>query len=464
VGVKQRDNARAGRSRRSALDQLDAIFEHVGARVSVQATARERAFRQARDELERGAKGTRLTGLVLLRYATDLLVAHAVEFAASQAELRALIKQIEAADLLPRIPLAQAVLRAPELLQLPTAVAIEVELGLLRAFMDATAVSLWAVRAEGEIKHVAHAGSFDASRRETRRLAKSLLTAKETRERPRGLTGIPIELSGRPAAALVARGATAATASRRTMLTFAAPMLAPMFEREQLFAQTDESAEAIVASAERRLARLRFDLHDGPQQDVVLLAEDLHLFGSQLERLMDGNPDRARVLGRLEDLQARLVAIDGDLRRISAFVESPFLRSDSVPEALAKLADDFTARAAIEPELYVEGDFTPLTDSQQITLIGLIREALSNVREHSEAKHVKVTVSAGADGVEATITDDGRGFDPETTLVEAARAGHLGLVGMHERVYMLGGNTLIESRPGGPTVISVKLPPFRNPE
>jgi signal transduction histidine kinase len=60
--------------------------------------------------------------------------------------------------------------------------------------------------------------------------------------------------------------------------------------------------------------------------------------------------------------------------------------------------------------------------------------------------------------VRATVTDDGSGFEPETALIRAAREGHLGLVGMHERVRMLGGDTQIESRPGGPTVISVVIP------
>ena len=58
------------------------------------------------------------------------------------------------------------------------------------------------------------------------------------------------------------------------------------------------------------------------------------------------------------------------------------------------------------------------------------------------------------------ITDDGRGFEPEAELVRAARGGHLGLVGMHERVRMLGGLTRIDSRPGGPTRISARIPPW----
>jgi signal transduction histidine kinase len=105
-----------------------------------------------------------------------------------------------------------------------------------------------------------------------------------------------------------------------------------------------------------------------------------------------------------------------------------------------------------------------LTDSQQITLVALIREALSNVRKHSEASSVKITVTASPTAVEAQVIDDGRGFDLESTLVRAARAGRLGLVGMHERVRMLGGLTRIESRKGGPTVISATLPAWPREE
>jgi len=145
---------------------------------------------------------------------------------------------------------------------------------------------------------------------------------------------------------------------------------------------------------------------------------------------------------------------------MSGLLQSPFLQSDSLVDALNRLTDEFAARSGIEPEVSVRGDASTLTESQQIALLALIREALANVRDHSEATHVAITLSADSRGIEATVTDDGHGFDPETALVEAMREGHLGLVGMHERMRMLGGRTEIHSRPGGPTVISVRLPPF----
>jgi signal transduction histidine kinase len=208
---------------------------------------------------------------------------------------------------------------------------------------------------------------------------------------------------------------------------------------------------------ERQLARLRFDLHDGPMQDVMLLAEDLRMFRSQLDEVLQEHPLRRVLVGRLDDLQAMLVALDGDLRRISALLQSPFTRVQSFPATLAQLTSAFAQRTDVIPEVQLEGDLSGLSDSQQITLLSLFREALSNIREHSEADRVSITVRSDHDGVGATVTDNGRGFDPEVALVEAASKGHLGLVGMHERARMLGGSTQIDSRPGGPTIISVKL-------
>jgi nitrate/nitrite-specific signal transduction histidine kinase len=124
---------------------------------------------------------------------------------------------------------------------------------------------------------------------------------------------------------------------------------------------------------------------------------------------------------------------------------------------LRDVAQAFASRTNIEPGLVLEGDMGLLSASQQIALLNLIHEALANVREHSDAKKVEIAVSANTEGVEAQIVDDGRGFDMEPTLIRAAHEGRLGLVAMHERVRLLGGQCRIDSRPGGPTVISVAL-------
>jgi signal transduction histidine kinase len=219
-------------------------------------------------------------------------------------------------------------------------------------------------------------------------------------------------------------------------------------------------AHTVLSTVERRLARLRFDLHDGPVQDVHLLAIDLSLLRSGLLATVAAGEDRDRLVGLLDDITAQLVALDRDLRRLVTSVQSPFLPPASLPETLREIASAFAARTGVEPQVRLAGDLSALTDSQQITLLALVREALTNIREHSNAKAVSISILAHERGVDAEVIDDGRGFDPSSALVAAAREGHLGVVGMRERVRMLGGQTEIESRPGGPTRISVTLPPW----
>jgi signal transduction histidine kinase len=248
-------------------------------------------------------------------------------------------------------------------------------------------------------------------------------------------------------------------ARRFVLLEAAAPSIGAILDRAELLEQRTAASRAATGSSERQLARLRYDLHDGPQQDVILLADDIRLFRDQLQSAITNEAIAKRVLGRLDDFDAQLVALDGDLRRLSASLGSPFLLQESCQGALERVIDGFAARASIEPQIQVTGDLERLTASQQLTLLALVREALSNIRDHSCAHAVTIQITATRGGVEATIVDDGRGFEPETTLIRAARGGHLGLVSMHERVRLLGGVTKIESRPGGPTVVSAKLPP-----
>jgi two-component system NarL family sensor kinase len=211
-------------------------------------------------------------------------------------------------------------------------------------------------------------------------------------------------------------------------------------------------------SVEQRLDRIRFDLHDGPQQGVHLLAQDLRLFREQILPIIESDPNRDRIVGRLDDLEAELGALDDSLRRLSSSLRAPSRTQGSMPDALAEIVAAFAARTGISPDLALGEDLDSLSNHEQIALLAVVREALSNVRKHADAKAVSVSVSVGPDWAVAEIVDDGRGFDPDTRLDEARRDDHLGVVGMAERIRLLGGETRIVSQPGGPTVVSASIP------
>ena len=88
----------------------------------------------------------------------------------------------------------------------------------------------------------------------------------------------------------------------------------------------------------------------------------------------------------------------------------------------------------------------------------VIQESLTNIREHSGATEVALRVRAGRGAADVEITDNGNGFEVEQALARAAQRGRLGLVGIAERVNLLGGTLEIDSTPGGPTTLRLALP------
>jgi signal transduction histidine kinase len=236
------------------------------------------------------------------------------------------------------------------------------------------------------------------------------------------------------------------------------PTLALAVERDAIVKRNAAAERALVETAERRLTRLGLDLHDGPLQDLALLGQDLRLFGDQLERAIGADAERELLRGRLEDLDAQLVELEAGLRRISSSVHATVLTQRPFSAAAQSLADAFAARTGIEPRLTLRGEMSALSASQRIALLSILKEALNNIREHSNASKVTITICTDANGVEAQVFDNGCGFDVETALVSAARRGRMGLAGALERVRLLGGQCGIESKPGGPTAISIALP------
>jgi signal transduction histidine kinase len=390
---------------------------------------RDRVAAQDAAEMLFTACGGESIALVRLVFVAEMLATIAVDLAGDRDEARRLIGCLHADGELPRAALGREVLRSRHVLELPAELALQVTLSLVLVFAGGDAISLSNPDEDGRLAGACRIGEPSTTG----------VTARfPTAHRPPGFVQIDGLVPDDPAA--------------RLLVLASAPVLDSHSQRV--------TPPDPLSAVERRLARLRFDLHDGPQQDIHLLAQDLRMFREQLRPMVAGDADEGRVVGRLDDLEAQLVALDGDLRQLATTVESPFGTPDSLPDGLRQLTEAFAQRTGVIPETRLRGSLTSLTDSQQIALLSLIREALSNIRQHSDAHRVEIAIEASSEGVRVEVIDDGGGFDPESTRVRAARAGRLGLVGMHERVRMLGGSTRIDSRPGGPTVISASLPPW----
>src|ERR1041385_876027 len=142
-----------------------------------------------------------------------------------------------------------------------------------------------------------------------------------------------------------------------------------------------ETLLSLVEGCDRRLTRLGFDLHDGPLQELLLLGEDLRTFRQQLSSVL-GEGEQPRLLqGRIDDLDARLVALETGLRRISRAVHASWVLDRPFAEAVYELTEAFEVRTGIAPQMLLEGDPAAMSPSQRIALLSVIGEALNNVRE-----------------------------------------------------------------------------------
>ena len=425
--------------------------------------ALQRARRRAQALAAAGGGGVEATRGAALVLAADVVVSVALERDWERREVAALARDLGAVlELAPEVVAVELFLHAladGRLLEPPPQLALETQLRLLGAFSLADDVTVWVADDGGRPRLLARIGAEP-----TRRIRTAAVeTLSGGGNSPAAsIRAFPISRWERVEAALVVR----AGRSDRLGFTLAAELaarLSPTIERARLLERRTERELALVESAERRLARLGFDLHDGPVQEVLALGSELRLFREQLRRALGGNRHAAIIQGRVDDLEARLVALDGELRSVARSLETPTVLRTSLPELLRKEAADLGQRSSLSVDLNVDGEFDSLTPSQAITILRVVQEALANVDAHAAAGLATVSVHAGVQELQAEIRDDGRGFEVERTLVDAARSGHLGLVGMSERVRLLGGRLDVESRPGGPTRIAAVIPRWRPP-
>jgi signal transduction histidine kinase len=339
----------------------------------------------------------------------------------------------------------------------PGLLAIRAHLSLLSAFAAVDEASLWTSSPTTALQCLAAVGAEDPSRR-TRAAARETLRTGGSRLAGRGLVhSLALSRWDRPVGALVFR---ARVAERHRVVSYAAelePALGSALERATTLSRNVARERLLQEASEKRSTRLAYDIHDGPLQDLAALGGDIRLLRRQLERgLLDQAPADV-LLGRLDDLEGRLRALDDDLRSFAVSLDRATALDLPLAEAVRRQLAALESRLSASVRLDIRGE-DDFTASQRYALLALVREGILNAQEHGHARRIQVRISAGRRRTTATVEDDGRGFEVERTLQRATRRGRLGLAGLTERVRLLGGSIRIESSPGGPTRLSAVLP------
>ena len=209
----------------------------------------------------------------------------------------------------------------------------------------------------------------------------------------------------------------------------------------------------IVSAQERERQRIARELHDGTGQ--VLTGLGLGLMAAAESVKVD--PERAsRQLVELKDLNAQALQ---ELRDLIGNLRPSVLDDMGLVPALKSQVNEFQARTGIEAGFRVSGHRRRLPAQAETVIFRIAQEALTNVAKHAEAEHAFVRLVFEDERVQLVVTDDGQGFDPVAALRDNADQRRAwGLLGMQERVTLVGGECEIASQPGTGTTVRVVVP------
>lgn len=231
---------------------------------------------------------------------------------------------------------------------------------------------------------------------------------------------------------------------------------------EQLAEQVNalDRANVVLQDAHRRLLTEREDerkslareLHDQTLQDLLSLNYDLEDIRSEAA----ATPALRRAIMEARDNVRSIIA---DLRLICSDLRPPTIDSFGLGSALESFTNDWSRRADIALTLDVEPGLEQLPEDLQLSVFRMVQEALNNVRKHSSAGKAIVSLRhTSPRTLLVTVADDGCGLPKGFSLSTLAGKGHYGLLGISERVTLVGGRLKLRNQASGGLLIQIEIP------
>jgi len=206
-----------------------------------------------------------------------------------------------------------------------------------------------------------------------------------------------------------------------------------------------DSLRRVVEGQELERRRLARELHDETGQALTSI-----LLG--LKALEERSKDPAS-RAATEELRELVVSTLRDVRRLAVELRPSALDDFGLVAALERLAESFAEQTGISVDFQTALAGERLPEEVETALYRIVQESLTNVVKHAQARRVSILLARKDGAVKAVVEDDGQGFDP----AEQTDDGY-GLMGMRERLALLGGRLEVESGHDGGTTIAAEVP------
>ncbi|MDR3539770.1 MAG: HAMP domain-containing protein [Desulfosporosinus sp.] len=219
-------------------------------------------------------------------------------------------------------------------------------------------------------------------------------------------------------------------------------------EREELLGKLWQQ---VISAQEEERKRIARELHDETTQSLAAIIIGL----KTAEEIMPS--DQSKGLHFLEQLRSMAGDVVKELHNITYDLRPTVLDDLGLVPALRWYAENRLGPRGVEFELEVTGINRRLPAEMETTLFRIGQEAISNTFKHAQARKVVLVISLIANSIMMQIKDDGQGFVNKEMWSKTNERARLGLLGMRERVGLLGGIIEVNSQVGVGTIVTVKL-------
>ncbi len=206
----------------------------------------------------------------------------------------------------------------------------------------------------------------------------------------------------------------------------------------------------LLASQERERQRIASELHDSIGQSLLIIKNRAFLALSDLD-------EPEIVKEQLEELSASATEAIEECREISYNLRPYQIKRFGLTKTLEAIFKRISEVTEIETTIEIDAIDNVFSAEAETNIYRVVQESVNNIIKHSAASAAELTVEKNGETVDISIRDDGRGFEKNAAQTNDDSRGGFGLVGIAERVRMLGGSYEIESQVGNGTGIKIKL-------
>jgi len=234
---------------------------------------------------------------------------------------------------------------------------------------------------------------------------------------------------------------------------------------KQLLTQLNEQVTALdkanhaLQDAHRRLLSLR-------EQDRKFLARELHdqtiqdllRLNYQLEGIEESEPYNSAIKKKIQVIRYDARKMIEELRLICNNLRPPTIDSLGLRSAIISYANEWSARTQISTRLEIDDSLIRMPESTELSVFRIIQESLHNIEKHSQATRAEIHIkNTSLRTIMVSICDNGIGLPRDFDLSALANKNHYGLLGISERVALLGGNLSIQDQAGGGMIIQAEI-------